>query len=343
MRVIKHTGVAAWFVGFAALVGLMAWSGADLVVQAVASVGVGVCLVVLVRVATVSVAGAGWWMLFSPSTRPPLRICVLLRIVREAANTLLPMAQVGGDLIGARLLTFWGVRGPLAAANIIVDILMQAATQFQFAVIGLVTLIFLVGDGTVARSAATGLAIAAVALCGFYLAQRRSGQRIFAFVLGRLAGDRKWQVHGTVDQVYQNLAVIYADRQRLFASGAVHLVGWVIGLLEVYVALALMGHPINLGEALVIESLIHAVRGAAFAIPGALGAQEGGIVVLCAIFGIPADQALALSLLKRVADLAVGIPGLLAWQVLEGGRLRAIHGRREREPVPSFDGSPRDR
>jgi hypothetical protein len=68
----------------------------------------------------------------------------------------------------------------------------------------------------------------------------------------------------------------------------------------------------------VIESLAQAVRGAAFAVPGALGAQEGGLIALCAIFGIPAEAALALSLVKRLADLLVGVPGLFAWHALEG-------------------------
>ena len=40
-----------------------------------------------------------------------------------------------------------------------------------------------------------------------------------------------------------------------------------------------------------------------------------------ALFGIPAQSALALSLIKRAADLAVGGPGLIAWQVLEASRI----------------------
>ena len=63
---------------------------------------------------------------------------------------------------------------------------------------------------------------------------------------------------------------------------------------------------------------MHAVRGAAFAVPGALGAQEGGLIVLCAIFGVPPEAALALSLVKRIPDLVLGVPGLLAWQAIEG-------------------------
>jgi putative membrane protein len=337
MRIIKHTGVIAWLVGITAVVGLTIWSGAGLVVQALASVGWGAVLVVMVRFATVSIAGVGWWLLFDPAMRPTLGTCVSLRFVREGINTLLPMAQVGGDLIGARLLSFRGVPGPLAAANIIVDILVQAATQFQFAVIGLVALILLDGDGPVARGAAIGLAVAAVALAGFYLVQRTSGQRIIGRILNSLAGDRKWLVLGTVEQVFQHLGTIYAARRRFIASMLVHLAGWIVGLLEVWIALALMGHPVSVAEALVIESLTHAVRGAAFAIPGALGAQEGGLLVLCAIFGIPPEEALAVSLLKRVADLVIGVPGLVGWQALEGARLKARYAGSGGTPATSVD------
>lgn len=96
-----------------------------------------------------------------------------------------------------------------------------------------------------------------------------------------------------------------------------------IGTAEVWIALRFMGFPVTVNEALVIESLLQAVRGAAFAIPGAFGAQEAGLILLCGLFEIPPDQALALSLIKRAADLVVGVPGLVSLQVLEGGRLKA--------------------
>jgi uncharacterized membrane protein YbhN (UPF0104 family) len=73
----------------------------------------------------------------------------------------------------------------------------------------------------------------------------------------------------------------------------------------------------------VIESLTQAVRAGAFVIPSAIGAQEAGLILLCGLFGIPSDQALALSLIKRAADVVVGLPGLVALQILESGRLAA--------------------
>src|SRR6266852_127398 len=108
--------------------------------------------------------------------------------------------------------------------------------------------------------------------------------------------------------------------------------GWIFGVAEVLIVFACMGNPISIAQALVIESLLHAIRGAAFAIPSALGAQEGGLVLLCAAFGIPPQQAIALSLVKRAADLVLGVPGLLSWQLLEWKRRKPDYPLPARQP-----------
>jgi hypothetical protein len=66
------------------------------------------------------------------------------------------------------------------------------------------------------------------------------------------------------------------------------------------------------------------VKSAAFPVPGALGVQESGYLVIGNLLGIQGETAFALSLIARFRDLAVGIPGLIAWQLIEGRRfLRA--------------------
>jgi hypothetical protein len=47
------------------------------------------------------------------------------------------------------------------------------------------------------------------------------------------------------------------------------------------------------------------------------------MVLFGALLGLPADLALAVSLAKRVRELALGLPGLAAWQWVEGRRLLA--------------------
>jgi putative membrane protein len=322
---VKRAGMVAWLIGIAALIALTVWSGPAAVAHAVASVGWGILLVVTVRAVTVIVAGAGWWLLFPARQRPKLGVCVLLRFIREGANVLLPLTQVGGDLIGARLLVFFAVPGPLSAASVIVDTLVQATTQLVFACVGLLVLLALGANDGVAGMIAAGLGLAALMLAGFFLAQRRGGQRILQGVMARVTGSQNWLGLGTIDAVYQSLTMIYAARSGIAASAAVHMAGWFVGVTEVLIVFAFLGEPIGIAEALVIESLLHAIRGAAFAIPSALGAQEGGLVLLCAIFAIPPEQAIALSLVRRAADVVLGVPSLLAWQALEWKELKSSY------------------
>lgn len=314
---MKRLTTLALIVGLCTVIGLLVSSGPEDVFAAVVGTGWGALIVVLARVLAVAWAGLGWFVIFPRTDRPSLLDCVTLRFVREGINTLLPVAQVGGDLVGARLLTRRGLGGGLAGASMFVDLMTQAVTQFLFTMAGLAALIWIAGDGPLVRTVAGGLALAAPALAAFFVIQRRGGHRMVQGLLSRFAAGRDWRALGAIDVLYDNLRRLYGAPVRVGAGIGVHLVGWLIGTVEVYVALHFMGYPVSVLEAVVIESLAQAVRGAAFVIPGAIGAQEGGLIALCALFGIPAEAALALSLVKRLADLLVGVPGLYAWHVLE--------------------------
>ncbi|GJE45778.1 flippase-like domain-containing protein [Methylobacterium soli] len=314
---MKRLTTLALIAGLCTVVGLFLSSGLEDVAAAVVSAGWGALIVVAARALAVAWAGLGWFAIFPKFERPSLAACINLRFVREGINTLLPVATVGGDFVGARLLTKRGVTGGLAGASMFVDLMTQALTQLIFTVAGLGVLIWLAGDGPVVRTVAGGLAVATPAIAAFYLIQRRSGHRVIQALISRFASGREWRALGAIDVLYDNLRKLYGAPARIASGIGIHLLGWVIGTLEVYVCLHFMGYPVSFAEAVVIESLAQAVRGAAFAVPGALGAQEGGLIALCAIFGIPAEVALALSLVKRLADLLIGVPGLVAWHLLE--------------------------
>ena len=55
-------------------------------------------------------------------------------------------------------------------------------------------------------------------------------------------------------------------------------------------------------------------------VPNALGVQEATYAALAPLFGVGAPFGLALSLLKRARDLALGVPILVVSHALEGRR-----------------------
>jgi putative membrane protein len=278
----------------------------------------------VIRGTIIATCGLAWWSLLRSVAAVRVGVALGLRTVREAINVLLPVASVGGDIVRARLLNFSGVAGGVAVASASVDLLLEVAGQALFALIGVVLLAQVVGGTEMASWALWGLGIAVLAVGGFYAVQRFGGALIVERALGVLA--RRWRTTAPDSRIrlHESLQTIYANRPAIVVAFSLHELAWLLGAFETWIALWLIGVPISPIEAMILESLTQALRAAGFPVPSALGVQEGGFTVLGALFGIPPEAALALSFVKRVPDLAIGLPGLLAWYWLEMQQLLSI-------------------
>jgi putative membrane protein len=326
----KPMGIAA-SIGLLLALFFIVSQGPGPVFAALASVGLGAVWIILVRGLQIAGAGLAWWIVL-PDTHADteagtqagapgglLRVCVGLRGVREAINTLLPVAQIGGEIIGARLLTLWRVGGGLAAASVLTDLLLQTATQLVFSLVGVLLLAELGGGAELLYWLSLGLLVMTLAVAGFFLAQRLGGFYVLERMLVSLAANPRWGALASVANLHHSLQLIHQRHGAMMLAGSVHLLVWFVGALEIWIALAYMGYCVPYKEALAIESLGHAIRATGFLIPGGLGVQEGGFLVICGVLGIPAPVAVALSLIKRVPEIVLGVPGLFAWRMLEGG------------------------
>ena len=108
---------------------------------------------------------------------------------------------------------------------------------------------------------------------------------------------------------------------------SVHLAGWIGTGFAGWIAYRALGVPIQFDDALAIEALLAAIAALSFLVPLNVGVQEAGYAGLGAIFGIPPEMSLAVSLLRRARDIAVGVPILLLWQLFEVRRLREKSGQ----------------
>ena len=168
------------------------------------------------------------------------------------------------------------------------------------------------GDQPVLPYVWGGLATAAAGAAALVAAQRLGALRLVEAAFRRFA-PAGLQVDGLHDQ----LVALAQNRRAVAAALGLHLGSWCCGTFETWLALWALGRPVSLPEAFVIESLGMAARGAGFAVPGALGVQEGGFVVGAGLFGVPADAALALSVLRRLREALMGAVGLGIWHWAE--------------------------
>jgi len=314
---MRNFALIAAIFGIALLTGLIAYYGFGPVTAALATSRWATAFVTAARVVALVGAGVGWWVLLPNRVRGPY-VFVLLRFVREAINSFFPLAVVGGDVIGARLLAQFGIATKLAVASVLVDIFVQVVCLIVFVLAGVGIVAGLVGNHAVTATAMVLLAIAVPAVTGFFLALNFGAFEPVVRWLTAFGEKRQWSAFGHMADLGGWLQQIWRNYRGLSESFVVHLATVFFGAIEVWIALKFMNHPVGVMEAVAIESLGQGSRSAAFVLPGGLGVQDGALVAVCAIFGVPAEVALAMALIKRVPDLVLGAPSLLGWQALEG-------------------------
>jgi putative membrane protein len=315
---MKGLTILATIVGVAVMVALVGYFGAGAVMHSLLAVGwLGFGAICAIHLALMALMGFAWWVLM-PGT--PAWTAVWGRLVRDAGSELLPFWQVGGYVLGARALALTGVSGTVAAASTIVDVTFEFISQLAYTALGLVLLVQLQPDSAASIPVLIGLAVAVTAAAGFLFVQRHGLGYVdrIVRVLGRGWAERSAAGAAALQAA---LHVIYRRPGGLWLCFLLHLGCWIASTFEAWFALHIAGEPLSFTAVLVLESMLYAVRTAAFAVPNAVGVQEGAYVLLGATFGLSPEMALALSLLKRARDIAIGLPTLGIWQAHEGGRL----------------------
>jgi glycosyltransferase 2 family protein len=305
--------------GFALALYLVMYVGLGAVFSAAVAVGWGgFAILCLYALALFLLLGAAWHVLVSDSSLAELKVFVWARMVRDAAAEVLPFSQLGGIVLGARAAILHGVSPPLAFGSMIVDVTTEMLAQIAYIALGIVILSARAPQSSLTMIFVIGLALAAIG-GGLFLALQRYGHRMTERLAARL-------LPGAVAPtaaVAASLDAIYRHPARVGFSVALHFAGWIASAIGTWIAFRLIGARVDLASVMAIESLVYATRSAAVLVPNALGVQEAAYAVLAPLFGVGAEFGLAVSLLKRARDIAVGVPILLIWQAVEGQRALA--------------------
>jgi putative membrane protein len=266
--------------------------------------------------------GTAWHVLLPDSRATSPWVFVRARMVRDSAAEVLPLSQFGGIALGVRAAILQGVSTPPACASMIVDVTTEMLAQIAYLALGIVILTARVPRSPMVASltstSVVGLVLAVVA-AGLFVAVQRYGRRITATLAAPLLRSARQAATG----VSVALDEIYRSPLHVALSVALHFAGWIGSGLGVWLGFRLMGARVDVAAVLAIESLVYATRSAAVVIPNALGVQEAAYALLGPLFGVGAELALAMSVLKRARDIALGVPVLLVWHAAEGRRALA--------------------
>lgn len=281
--------------------------------QSLAAVGVGFAAICLFRFLPIGFDAMGWRALVRPALAGPV-YATRARWIGESVNTLLPVGQVGGDVVRARLLGKSSHDMTRAAASTAADFAMGLVAQAAFTIAALALFFAALGTSVLVHQALIGGGIT-VLIGALVLMLVRGG------ILGRLVGvargalpdawaERTVEAAASADAA---IKLIMADRGVVAQCFAWRFAGWFVRAGEPWLILWLAGLPVSLFAALVVEAVANAARSAAFFIPGAIGVQEGGIMAVSLALGLDAETAVLLALVKRGREVAVSAPGLIDW------------------------------
>jgi putative membrane protein len=314
---VKLAARIALIAGLSAMILLIAHEGAAGIVRLLSKAGWMLLLLLPLHVLPLLLDAAGWRAIIA--ARCKLSTLFLIAVVRQAVNGLLPVANIGGEIVGIRLLARTGVEGTWAAASVIVEVLLTVVGQYLFVALGVVFLLQITQAMRLGNELLVGLAASApiIALLVILLRHGSVFKRLqqVAARFGPNLRESGITLRGA--DVDAAIGVLFEAHARLARALCWQFAGLLAECLETWAALRFLGVSVSFSQALILESLTQAARQFLFIVPAGLGVQELGLVAVGHVLGIGSDVAIALSLAKRMTRIVFGVPALLAWQWTE--------------------------
>ena len=294
--------------------------GPEKIYEATAQVGPWALLVILIPSFMMYVFEAYGWKLTLGSAGKGLPFWKLfaIRTAGEVVNMTTPTAYVGGEPLKAYLLQRHHIPMVEGFASVVIAKTIMTLAQVLFILVGIALAFWMLGaEGSSGQIAAAGLLSAGLLFFGvaaFIFLQKRG---LFMWILQTLRRfglrfafleNREEQLR-SLDEII--LKFYTQHRSAFYASTTLYLLGWLSEALEVYVIISYLGGPAHLSQAVAIGSLSVLIKGGTFFIPGSLGAQDGGNLLLLKAFGYSDVAGITFALLRRFRELVwIGI-GLL--------------------------------
>src|SRR5215510_6634920 len=249
----------------------------------------------------------GWRYLFPATERTvPFSALYGIRLAGAAVNAVTPTAMVGGEGLKALFLKSYL---PLSdgLASVISAKLSLMLGQALFVLIGLFAFLhrLILPQAVKATMIAAFLLIVLGSL--LFLRVQRNGLFAWLFRLTERFGLPSSTLAGlrakaaTIDDKLINLHI---TRTTDFATSVLfHFLAQGLGALQIFLLLFWLAIPVDFFTCIAIESFSLLIDGALFFVPGQVGVQEGGKVLIFTAFGFTASTGLAVGLALRLNQL----------------------------------------
>ncbi|HEY6085756.1 MAG TPA: lysylphosphatidylglycerol synthase transmembrane domain-containing protein [Nitrospira sp.] len=314
--------------------GLLIWHiGPERIYGAAISLGPAALLIILIPSLLMYVIEAYGWRvtLGSMARHIPFWRLLAIRTAGEVVNMTTPTAYVGGEPLKAYLLQRFHVPMVEGLASVVIAKTTMTIAQILFILVGIAIGALMLGhegsSGQIVAAAIISGGLLMFGIAAFIFAQRHG---LFTLILQTL---RKLGLHiaflesreAKLRSLDHTILDFYVHHQSaFFASIGFYFLGWLAEACEVFVIISCLRAPASFLSAVSIGALSVFIKGGTFFIPGSLGAQDAGNLLLLKAFGYSDVTGITFALVRRFRELVwIGI-GLLCLALLK-----------TKDPVPS--------
>ena len=314
------------------VLGLLVWHiGPGNIYDAASELGPVTLLVILLpSVLMYAIEAYGWKVVLGQASKGVAFWRLLtIRTAGEVVNITTPTAFVGGEPLKVYLLNKHH-QVPISdgGASVVIAKTTMTIAEVVYILAGVAIGFWLLGSGASAgqtiTAALVSIGLLVCSIAGFVFIQHRG---LFASILSlikklglRIKALEAQEAHlRSIDQTILNF---YSHHQRTFiASIGVYFFGWLAESLEVFGIIYALGGSVSFLAAISIGAFAVFIKGGSFFIPGSLGAQEAGNLLLLQAFGYSDVTGLTFALLRRFRELVwIGI-GLLCLAMVGKGAM----------------------
>lgn len=265
-------------------------------------------LILLFYIVIFGLDTVGWQLTLSPTAGSRVRWRELFwtRLAGEAVNYVTPTAWIGGEPVKAVLLSKrYGIPMADGMASVVIAKTTFSLSMFLFIVTGIVvTLLTQRIHSSLFTWVWVTLPVLGVLLGLFMLVQFLRPFQKGASLLSPILPQWLKKLAARVQGWDETLVSFYRKSPKaVFWSLGFHFLGWMAGVVEVFLILRFLQIPVSLATAWSVEALWILLKTSAFLIPASLGASEGFLLMICVGLGINAVSGLALGLVRRAREL----------------------------------------
>ena len=260
---------------------------------------------------------------------PNFKDLLAIRLAGESVNTIIPSANFAGEPVKAYFLKKHNMQMVDALASVVISRAVMTITQIIFVMLGVGFLLFKLNISGSGMISSIAIILLGIPIIMFIIFIQKRGP--FAIILRLL---RKFRIRircleekeHKLCELDESIFQFYShNKKSFFASLAFYFLGWLAGMMEVFLILYLLGVSVDFFSAYIIESLSTAARGITSFIPGSVGGQEGGIIGIFKSLKLSASIALTFGILRRFRELIYVAAGLfilskLEWAIAESSQ-----------------------